>query len=116
MINLYYLIIRVRQSSPTDKEPKMKAIIEIIKETIESGKHNVNLANYKCHTEKNLPVSGWVGEVPSLDEVLTNGSQDMRVVNYIVIGDSVGVEMDNGMKVPASQVVDMMAKKICWVK
>lgn len=94
----------------------MKAIIDIIKEAIESGKHNVNLANYKGHTEKNLPLAIWQGEVPSIGETLTNGQQDMKVVSYIVIGESVGVEMDNGMKVPASQVVEMMAKKICWVK
>ena len=74
------------------------------------------MANYKGHTEKNLPMAIWQGEVPSIGETLTNGQQDMEVVSYIVIGESVGVEMDNGMKVPASQVVEMMAKKICWVK
>jgi hypothetical protein len=94
----------------------MKAIIEIIKEEIEAGNKNINTAHYKNHTEQNLPLAGWTGEVPSIGDVLTNGTQDMKVVEYVVLDDEVGVKMDAGTVVTATQVVEMIENKICWVK
>lgn len=91
----------------------MKKVIEIIKEKIETGNHDVNLANYKSHAS--MPIAGWKGEVPSIGDVLTDGNQEMTVRSYVVYGDEVGIQTDT-VAIPASQVIDMMTKKICWVK
>lgn len=94
----------------------MKAIIDIIKEKIETGDHDVNLAHYKNHTEQNLPTAGWEGELPDVGDILTNGEMDMAVVAYEVYGDDVGVLMDSGQRVTANQIKQMIADKICWIK
>ncbi len=95
----------------------MKQIIDIIKEEIENGnKADVNLAHYKNHTKQNLPIKNWIGELPEINDTLTNGEQDMAVIAHNVYGDTVGVEFDNGQNITSDQIINMMAKKICWIK
>lgn len=93
----------------------MKKVIEIIEEKIQTGCHSVNLADYDTHTRLNLPVAKWAGEVPNIGDVLTDGLQEMTITDYVVYGDDVGIQT-NTVAIPASQVIDMMSKKICWVK
>lgn len=92
----------------------MKQIIDIIKEKIETGSHDINLANYNTHSS--MPIAKWVGSLPEVGNVLTNGDQDITVTSHIVVGENVGVELDGGQMVDASQMIQMINDKICWIK
>jgi len=92
----------------------MKAIIDIIKET--SGTERI-VDRYNKDKECNLSVGIMDSELPEVGETLTDGNQEMTVVEHVVIDGSVGVKFDNYPAIVAdSQLVKMMADGIVRVK
>jgi hypothetical protein len=91
----------------------MKKIIDIIKET--EG-NDLVVARYNKDIENNL-FTDLSCEIPEIGDVVTNGSQDMEVSEYIVIDASVGVKFENfPATVAATQMAQMLADGVVWIK
>ncbi len=92
----------------------MKAIIDIIKET---GGSETIVARYNKDKECNLSVGIMDSELPEVGETLTDGNQEMTVVDHVVIDGSIGVKFKNFPSIVAdSQLVQMLAAGIVRIK
>lgn len=92
----------------------MKRIIDIIKET--SGTERV-IARYNKDKECNLDVGIMDKDIPEVGETLTDGNQEMTVVEHVVIDGSVGIKFDNHPSVIAdSQILQMIEAGIVRIK
>ncbi len=92
----------------------MKAIIDIIKET---GGSETIVARYNKDKECNLSAGIMDSELPEVGETLTDGNQEMTVVDHVVIDGSIGVKFKNFPSIVAdSQLVQMLAAGIVRIK
>jgi len=92
----------------------MKKIIDIIKET--AGNETI-VARYTIDKEHNLDTGIMDSELPEVGETLTDGNQEMTVVEHVVIDGRVGVKFDNyPALVDGGQLVKMLADVVVRVK
>lgn len=95
----------------------MTAIIDIIKADNRNGQHDIIIARYNKDKECNLSVGIMESELPEIGETLTDGNQEMTVVDHVVVDGSVGVKFDNFPSIVAdSQLVKMIVDGIVRVK
>jgi len=92
----------------------MKTIIDIIKGT--SGSERI-VARYNKDVETGMNTGIMDSEIPEVGETLTDGNQEMTVVEHVVIDGSVGIKFDNYPSIVTdSQIVQMIADGIVKVK
>ena len=92
----------------------MKKIIDIIKETV--GSESI-VARYTIDKEHNLDTGILDSELPEVGETLTDGNQEMTVVEHVIIDGAVGVKFDNFPAIVAdNQLVKMLADGVVRVK
>ena len=92
----------------------MKAIIDIIKET--SGSELI-VARYNKDVETGMDTGIMDKEIPEVGDTLTDGNQEMTVVEHVVINGLVGIKFDNFPSIVAdSQIIQMIEDGIVRVK
>lgn len=92
----------------------MKKIIDVVRET--PGMERI-VARYNKDIETQLDTQGMDKEIPEVGDTLTDGNQEMTILEHVIIDGTVGVKFDNYPSiVPAEQVVQMIKSKIVKIK
>ena len=92
----------------------MKKIIDIIKE---ANTEDIRIARYNKDMAAKLDTGIMDKMIPEIGEEVTDGNQTMKVVEYFIADDGIGVKFDKFPAIiAAEQLIEMLENGIIRVK